>query len=233
MIGPHHSSNAHTYKAAFWLAYTAVALTVIEYIFSPSFFKANYPEWSGLQHGLYPNLWWAIGTFVLYLPVPMLVIRFVFRESLSEYGWSLRIKREHWLLYGAMLLGMAPIVVIAASLPSFTAVYPFYRGAREAQIAAVFAWEAAYLAQFLALEFFFRGVLAIGLGRSIGRLAVWVAMVPYCMIHYHKPMPEALASIVAGIVLGEIAQRSRSIAGGVLVHASVALTMDLLAMTRR
>jgi hypothetical protein len=53
------------------------------------------------------------------------------------------------------------------------------------------------------------------------------------MIHYHKPMPEALASIVAGIVLGEIAQRSRSIAGGVLVHASVALSMDLLAMTRR
>ena len=50
------------------------------------------------------------------------------------------------------------------------------------------------------------------------------------MIHYHKPLPEALAAIVAGLVLGEVAQRTRSIAGGVIVHIGVALTMDLLAL---
>ena len=72
--------------------------------------------------------------------------------------------------------------------------------------------------------------IAIGMGQVMGRLAVWVAMVPYCMIHYHKPLPEALAAIVAGLVLGEVAQRTQSIAGGVIVHIGVALTMDMLVL---
>ena len=53
------------------------------------------------------------------------------------------------------------------------------------------------------------------------------------MIHYHKPLPEALAAIVAGVILGEVAQRTRSITGGVVVHTGVALTMDMLALRLR
>jgi membrane protease YdiL (CAAX protease family) len=134
------------------------------------------------------------------------------------------------MLYAAMLLVVLPLAFYAASRPEFRAVYPFFRGAFVASLGAVFVWELCYLAQFLALEFFFRGFLAIGMGKVMGRLAVWVAMVPYCLIHFHKPLPEALAAIVAGLALGEVAQRTRSIAGGVVVHAGVALTMDLLAL---
>lgn len=91
-------------------------------------------------------------------------------------------------------------------------------------------WEIAYLTQFFALEFFFRGFLVLGLGRVIGRASIWLAMIPYCMIHYHKPPLEAFAAIVAGVVLGEVAYRTRSIAGGVIVHVGVAATMELLAL---
>jgi membrane protease YdiL (CAAX protease family) len=129
-----------------------------------------------------------------------------------------------------MVAAVLPLVVYAASRPDFRAVYPFYRGAMSASVTQVLTWEAAYLAQFVALEFFFRGFLAIGLAPAMGRLAVWAAAVPYCMLHFHKPLPEALASIVAGIVLGVVAQRTGSIVGGVLVHVTVALTMELLAL---
>jgi len=111
-------------------------------------------------------------------------------------------------------------------------VYPFYRGAYRASIQEIFIWETAYLAQFVALEFFFRGFLVLGLERSMGRLAVWVAAIPYCMIHYHKPPLEAFAAIAAGIILGELAQRTRTIMGGAIIHMGVALSMDMLALSR-
>jgi membrane protease YdiL (CAAX protease family) len=57
-----------------------------------------------------------------------------------------------------------------------------------------------------------------------------VMVVPYCMIHYGKPMPETLGAIVAGIVLGTLAMRTRSIWGGVLIHIAVAITMDMMAV---
>jgi len=227
---PHGPMNAGSRRVALMLVYTAVALTLMEFTFRPGFFIRHFPDASAIHSGLLPHMWWALGSIVLYLPVPMLIIRFGFGHPLQDYGWRVDLPGRYWLLYGAMLLVVLPLVFYAASRPEFRAVYPFYRGAFSAPAAAVLVWELVYLTQFFALEFFFRGFLAIGMGQVMGRLAVWVATVPYCMIHYHKPLPEALAAIVAGLVLGEVAQRTRSIAGGVVVHLGVALTMDLLAL---
>jgi membrane protease YdiL (CAAX protease family) len=53
------------------------------------------------------------------------------------------------------------------------------------------------------------------------------------MIHYGKPYLEANGAIVAGIVLGSLAMRTRSIYAGFLVHITVAFSMDFLALWRR
>lgn len=230
---PHGPMDPATRRVAITLVYTAVALTLLEFVFRPDFFIRNFPHWNAPHAGLYPHLWWALGSIALYLPIPMLIVRFGFGQRLRDYGWRFDMPLHHWILYGVMLLAMMPLVFYAASHPGFLAVYPFFRAAFIAPTDVVLAWEVAYLAQFLALEFFFRGFLAIGLGHILGRAAVWVSVVPYCMIHYHKPLPEALAAIVAGVILGEVAQRTRSIAGGVVVHMGVALTMDLLALRVR
>jgi membrane protease YdiL (CAAX protease family) len=57
-------------------------------------------------------------------------------------------------------------------------------------------------------------------------------VVPCCMIHFHKPMLEALGAIVAGVFLGFLALRDRSWYGGALLHSLVAVSMDLLAVSR-
>ena len=57
--------------------------------------------------------------------------------------------------------------------------------------------------------------------------------VPYCMIHFGKPMPETIAAIVAGVVLGYMSLKSRNIWLGFLVHCGVALMMDIAALFRR
>ena len=57
--------------------------------------------------------------------------------------------------------------------------------------------------------------------------------IPYCMIHFGKPMPEAIAAILAGIILGTLSLKSKNIWLGVLIHCSVALTMDLCSLWQK
>ena len=90
-----------------------------------------------------------------------------------------------------------------------------------------------YLIQFIGIEAFFRGYLLFTLERKIGWNAIFVMAVPYCMIHYGKPYLETHGAIVAGIVLGSLAMRTKSIYAGFLVHITVAYAMDLLALWRR
>jgi membrane protease YdiL (CAAX protease family) len=61
-------------------------------------------------------------------------------------------------------------------------------------------------------------------------MALPVMVIPYMMIHLPKLWPEATGAIVFGLFLGFLALRSRSIWGGVAIHASVALTLDLSGM---
>jgi membrane protease YdiL (CAAX protease family) len=54
--------------------------------------------------------------------------------------------------------------------------------------------------------------------------------VPYCMIHFGKPMAETLAAIVAGIILGLMSLKTRSIWFGACLHVAVAMSMDFLSL---
>jgi membrane protease YdiL (CAAX protease family) len=136
---------------------------------------------------------------------------------------------KHLWIYAVMFVAFLPIVIIASVNESFRETYPFYRMANRSHV-DLWSWEALYVAQFISLEFFFRGFLLEGLRRVIGSNAIFVMIVPYCMIHYGKPMPETFGAIGAGLVLGTLAMRTRSIWGGVLIHVGVAMTMDVLAL---
>jgi len=57
--------------------------------------------------------------------------------------------------------------------------------------------------------------------------------VPYCMIHFRKPMPETFGTLVAGVVLGFLSLKTRSIWIGTAIHLSAALSMDFLSMWRK
>ena len=63
-------------------------------------------------------------------------------------------------------------------------------------------------------------------------LSVLVMLAPYCMIHYYKPMPEALGSIGAGLLLGLLSWRTGTIVYGWFLHYAVALSMDLLSLSQ-
>ncbi|MCA9541205.1 MAG: CPBP family intramembrane metalloprotease, partial [Myxococcales bacterium] len=52
----------------------------------------------------------------------------------------------------------------------------------------------------------------------------------YCMLHFQKTASESLGAIVAGVILGTLAMKYRSIWGGVALHWLVAISMDVLSL---
>jgi membrane protease YdiL (CAAX protease family) len=68
------------------------------------------------------------------------------------------------------------------------------------------------------------------LKKRFGYYSIFIMMIPYCMIHFGKPLPETIGAVFAGIVLGSMSLKSNSIWLGVLLHFSVAISMDFFAV---
>jgi hypothetical protein len=177
--------------------------------------------------------WWAVGCFTVFFGLPALLVRLAFRERLADYGWKLRGAFADWWVYVVMFAVVGPLVLVASREPYFQATYPFYRPPPGRLGPDFWRWEALYALQFLGLEFFFRGFMVHGLKHRFGAYAIGVMTVPYCMLHFFKPLPEALASIPAGLALGFMSLRTRSIALGWLIHVTVAVSMDFASLWRQ
>ncbi|MGM0557583.1 MAG: CPBP family glutamic-type intramembrane protease [Myxococcota bacterium] len=173
--------------------------------------------------------YWSMSTFVGYALLPGIYVRFVMKKRLTDIGLSLKGALEHWWVYAGMYVLVLPAVYAVSFTESFQNTYPFYGSASRSWFDFL-AWEGLYALQFLSLEFFFRGVLIHGIKKRFGFYAILVSVIPYCMIHFGKPMPETIGAILAGLALGVLSLYTRSIWLGVAIHISVAVTMDILSM---
>jgi len=177
-------------------------------------------------------VFWAIVVISAYTIPAALAIRFVLHERVRDYGLRVRGILPHLRSYAALYAIAAPLIVAASFTASFQDRYPFFHPAAGNSLwPYLYVWWVLYWLQFCALEFFFRGFLLYGLAPRLGWAAIFAMVLPYNMLHYGKPMPEALAAIVGGIVLGSLALKTRSIWWGAALHISIALTMDVCALT--
>ena len=171
---------------------------------------------------------WVLCCMVGYVLIPCMYLR--------KMGWRIRdmylgtgALSEHFKIYaGLFILVIIPVILVSYS-QEYQRIYPFYPKAGRSVFDLV-AWELCYGLQFFGLEFLFRGVMLAGLKRWLGVGAVFVMVVPYCMLHFMKTGSESVGAIIAGIVLGCLAMKYRSIWGGVLLHWLVAISMDLLSL---
>ncbi|VTR92629.1 caax amino terminal protease : Abortive infection protein OS=Nitrosomonas sp. (strain Is79A3) GN=Nit79A3_3094 PE=4 SV=1: Abi [Gemmata massiliana] len=189
-------------------------------------------KWSGDQ--LAARLWWAGIAVLTYAIIPLLVLTIGFRARPADYGLKLRGVLNAWPLYVLFTLVMVPLVWVCSGEDRFQQTYPFFRfGSPEHVRKDLWKWELAYAAQFVSLEFFFRGFIIHGTKHRFGMYAVFVSVVPYVLIHFGKPMPEATASIIAGVVLGFMSLVTRSVWLGAALHIGVAWGMDFACLARR
>jgi membrane protease YdiL (CAAX protease family) len=185
----------------------------------------------GTYDELYLRAWWAltrVGGYLLPLAVWPLFFR---KDSLLDFGLRPTGFREHAWIYALCVFFMVPILLAVSRQSDFINYYPLYKQAGRSWLDYL-VWEALYIAQFITLEIFFRGWW-IRATRVFGVGAIWSMVVPYTMIHFGKPYLEACSAMVAGVILGSLSMRTRSIYAGFLVHGTVAVLMDVLSLYRQ
>lgn len=233
------------YRPMVCLALGAVILTLQEYYGGRVIYDEVIRKWLVARETAHPNgwahvakydelyalSWWAVSRIGGYL-LPLVVWKIVFRrDSILDFGLRTRGFLEHAWIYAMFVSVMIPVMLIVAKQPDFGTYYPFYKNASRSW-QDFLVWECLYVGQFFSLEIFFRGWW-VRACRSFGAGAILAMVVPYCMIHYGKPYLEACGAIVAGTVLGSLSMRTKSIYAGFLVHVTVAILMDFLALHHR
>ncbi|MBK8479662.1 MAG: CPBP family intramembrane metalloprotease [Proteobacteria bacterium] len=222
------------------LTTAAIVLTLIEYYGTRGafvdFVGRFLPTLRLHRHWeLYGYAYWSGFRLCAYTIFPWLAIHTLLGGQgvrLRDCGLEWRGVTRHLWLYAALFVFILPPVVVASFTRPFQHTYPFYDLAARSW-GDFLAWELLYATQFFALELFFRGFMVHRLKRALGSHAIFAMALPYCMIHYNKPIAEVLGAVVAGTVLGTLSLRTRSIWCGWLIHVSVAVTMDLLALLHK
>ena len=224
--------------------------------------RAVWPAWRGLgvdinnRPVLIPGLpWdnelisWVIGVILL-VGIPMLIIKFVFKESWSAFGLGLPPKGRRILAVQTFLF------LTIVSLPAFYVGtqdagmqdrYPFYRPF--ATVGAFIVYELAYLLFFLVIEFVFRGYLLFGLagvrdseilgsGQSTAdkfyfdRYAILISMLSYTAWHLGNPLPEVWGTLIWGLAAGATAYAVRSIWPVVMSHWLLNVVLDAILLSK-
>jgi len=174
---------------------------------------------------------WYLATAVLFLGAPIALLR-ALGEPLGEYGLGPGRARLGAAVAGGLAAFMIPVAVVAAHVQPFASQYPLAPAAAGSW-PVFLRYEVAYALYFVGWEAFWRSFLLFGLYRRIGVASVWVSALPFALAHLQKPEAEGFGSIAAAVALGYLALRARSFWWGALLHAAVAVSMDLAASLGR
>lgn len=201
---------------------------------SRGFFRTHFAEMVPPEHfALLSWAWWFGMQGVTGFVLPVLLLRFGFRQSLAEMGLGL----GDWRLASGLALAYLPLVAIGTWVltadPAFQAQYPHLRS-------AVFDWRIfaiyhlLFLFYWIGWEYLWRGFVLFGTAPALGpALAIVLQMMPFAILHLNKPPAEAFLSILGGLALGALVWRCRSFWIAVPIHAAQMLILDLWSTLRQ
>jgi membrane protease YdiL (CAAX protease family) len=126
---------------------------------------------------------------------------------------------------------MLPLVWIVSSIPSFGSTYPHLQSARESW-KVFFIYQTGMFIYMFSWEFIWRGFMLFGLELKFGYYSVLIQMIPFLILHNGKPVLETFGAIIAGIALGILALRTRSVYYCIIAHAGVMFSMDFISTLR-
>lgn len=220
-------------KVIFIFLAVAVLQTFSFYVTSRRFFRLNFFQFFENYENVFliEYLYWFIGDFLSYFVFPLLIIKFLFKEKIKDYGVSLGDYKTGTRVTIIFLIIMLPLIWIVSSFPEFNKTYPHLSSAKNSwSIFLIF--EAGMFLYMFSWEFIWRGFMLFGLKEKFGYYAVLIQMLPFLILHNGKPAPETFGAIIAGIALGILALRTNSILYCVLTHMSVMFSIDLISVLR-
>src|SRR5436190_16457724 len=155
---------------------------------------------------------------LLLVIVPMLLIKFRFKERLTDYGLDLGNVRLGLAFFLLLIVIDLPLFYFGTRAHDMWAEYPLlYRGLSDQQIVQSFRWssfigfELLYASFFFVIEFTFRGYMLFGLKDRFGLYAVLFQMLSYTAGHLPKPQTEFIATPLWGFAVAAVSLRVGSI----------------------
>lgn len=207
---------------------SAVILTLHRNYSRTRFYREHLAEYFDFATWLVcpPYYYWFLTTAISLLLIPVIVARIGTERRLRDYGMRLGKQKLGWSVALVAWLLMIPVVIIVVKVyPPFLDKYPFCKEVANSW-QAFLPYQLAYGIYMFSWEFFFRGFMLFGLEKRFGNYSILIQTIPFAVMHFSKPLPEALGSIVAGVLLGVLAFETRSFVYGALIHWLVAMTMD-------
>lgn len=207
---------------------SAVILTLHRNYSRTRFYREHLAEYFDFLQWLVcaPYFYWFLTTAISLFLIPVIVASIGTNQRLRDYGIQLGKQRLGWGIVFAAWLLMIPVVLVAVNMyPPFLEKYPFCKEVANSW-QAFLPYQLAYGIYMFSWEFFFRGFMLFGMEKRFGKYSILIQTIPFAVMHFSKPLPEALGSIVAGILLGVLALETRSFIYGAAIHWLVAMTMD-------
>lgn len=207
--------------------------TISFYFTSRRFFRENlfeqFESFTNLH--LIEYLYWFIGDFFTLFILSALIIKFILKENLSDYGLKLGdLKAGLWFSF-IFIAVMVILTWFVSATPAFAEKYPLLNIAKKSwSIFMIF--EAGMLVYMFAWEFIWRGFMLFGLEKKFGYYSVLIQMIPFVILHNGKPFLETFGAIFGGIALGILALRTRSVFYCIITHIGVMYSIDLISVLR-
>ncbi|MCU0646152.1 MAG: CPBP family intramembrane metalloprotease [bacterium] len=212
-------------KPTIILLLAAILPTIHLYFGSIAFANKTFPFLSSFGASIYMFL----SFFLLMGIIPLFIILFVFKEPLQDYGITPGDWRKGLPLAIFLTILIAVLLLLPSSqTPDFRATYPFDKTAGDSTLSFIRFELLRGMIFYTAWEFFFRGFMLFGLRKYVGDwLAICIQTIPSCLWHIGLPIGEILSSILAGILFGIIAIRTKSIFWVFVLHYFIGLLLDL------
>jgi uncharacterized protein len=156
-----------------------------------------------------------LNSVLLYGIIPILVIIFVFKEPIKDFGYSFGDKKKvvfYSLFFSALVI---PIVALSYFIP---AVINYYTIKSVFDINSFLLFELNIGFSLFFWELFFRGFVLFGLYKKLGNVALPIHAIPFALFHFGKPNIEIFASFFAALLLGQIALKSKSFLPAFVIH---------------
>ncbi len=168
-----------------------------------------------------------IATFLSLLVIPIIYIKVIRKQRLSDYGMTFGNKKWGFISVALFLLSI-PVLYFGSQDQNLINTYPLTKDILVSWPVFV-GYELLYISIcYIPYEFFFRGVLQLGLSKYWKKWqSILYVTALTTLLHLTKPLSEILAAAVAGIIFGIIAEKTNSWYYVFLMHITVGISTDI------
>jgi membrane protease YdiL (CAAX protease family) len=172
------------------------------------------------------------GTFLSLLIIPLVYVKIIRKNSLSEYGTTLGNKKWGFISVTLFLL-ILPLLYFGSQDQSLINTYPLTKDVLVSW-PVFMGYEVLYIFfYYIPYEFFFRGILQRGLSKYWKRWqSILYVTALTALLHMTKPLSEILAAIIAGIIFGILTEKTKSWYYVFLMHIIVGVSTDIFCALR-